>query len=98
MPFGATPVCPWISSQNPTPVTSTVPVRFVKLEDEMVPQLESKAARAAAIAGRLKAEATQWGSGNSTIIVCVLEPGTESTRWMSESSSIVALRTCACTL
>jgi len=38
------------------------------------------------------------GSGSSTIIVCALEPGTEITRWMSESSSIVAFNTFAWTV
>src|SRR6266511_720362 len=79
-----------MSSQNPTPVTSTLPVNSVKWEDEMPPQFESIALRAAAMAGRLNAEATQVGAGNSTIIFRDVAFRWEITRWMSESSSTLA--------
>src|SRR4051794_36351950 len=48
IPFGATPVWPWITSKKPTPVTVALPERLVK-ELPGTPTAEMSAARAAAI-------------------------------------------------
>src|SRR3954469_9010070 len=48
IPFGATPVWPWITSKKPTPVTVALPERLVK-ELPGTPTAEMSAARADAI-------------------------------------------------
>jgi hypothetical protein len=57
MPFGATPVWPWISSE-PHADDMILPLRSVN-EEEIGPQASSIAERARRISARLKRESTQ---------------------------------------
>jgi hypothetical protein len=50
MPFGATPVWPWMKSKNATPVSVTVPLMNLKLEVDGVPKSALSAARRARLA------------------------------------------------
>jgi hypothetical protein len=90
IPFGAIPVCPCFSYQNPTPVIVTDPASFSHDEDETAPRLFRKSCRACAIFVRLKGEATHAFLGSSTIIIFAGAVGTEITRCMSLSSSSFA--------
>src|SRR5439155_13810881 len=90
IPFGAIPVWPCFSSQNPTPVIVTDPASFSHDEDETAPQLFKKSCRTLASWLRLTGDATHAFLGNSTIIVLAGAVGTEITRWMSLSSSSFA--------
>ncbi len=64
IPFGATPVCPWISSQNSTPLILTLSRRLVNDEVDNEPQALSTSRRAALILSRLKPDAMQRELGN----------------------------------
>lgn len=94
MPLGATPDWPWISSQNPTPVSVAEPLSLVNEEWLMGGQAARRSSRACFMACFFfeLAAPLQVVSGNSVIIVWALFPGAATTRWTSLSSSKVARR------
>ena len=89
MPFGATPVWPWIWSKKPTPEIVAVPLSLLNELDEGEPHAATSAFRALRILSRALgvARAVQVTSGNSAIIVAPVLVGSAITRWMSLSAS-----------
>ena len=88
MPFGATPVWPWIWSKKATAVIVAVPLSLLN-EPDGAPHAATKALRACRIFVLAfgVAPAVQVAAGNSAIIVWPLLRGSAITRWMSLSSS-----------
>ena len=81
MPFGATPVWPWIWSKKPTPEIVAVPLSFLN-ELDGLPHAAIRAVRARRILSRAfgVAPAVQGGDGSSAIIVAPLLVGSAITR------------------
>jgi hypothetical protein len=81
MPFGATPVWPWMTSKKPTPVIVATPLSLLK-DDVALPHDLASAALAEPIAFRAQPAVprVQALDGNSTIIVKVVCPGCATTR------------------
>src|SRR5215216_5515434 len=88
MPFGATPVWPWIGSKKPTPEIVAVPLNLLN-DDDGEPHAATSAFRARRIFVRAFNGALRVhpAAGNSAIIVASPSRGSAITRWMSLSSS-----------
>jgi hypothetical protein len=88
MPFGATPVWPWIWSKKPTPEIVAVPLSFLNdLDGAPHAAISAVRARFIFILALGVARAVHELAGNSAIIVAPVLLGSAITRWMSLSSS-----------
>src|SRR4051812_18888727 len=83
MAFGATLVCPWRSSKNPTPVIVTDAKHGLNVDVDGWPHMPTMASLAIAIAGRRVDELApeHVTSGNSAIIVTLRSAGSAMTMW-----------------
>ena len=88
MPFGATPVWPWIWSKKPTPEIVAVPLSFLNdLDGAPHAAISAVRARFIFVLAIGVAPAVHDLAGSSAIIVAPVLLGSAITRWMSLSSS-----------
>ena len=88
MPFGATPVWPWIWSKKPTPEIVAVPLSFLDdLDGAPHAAISAVRARFIFVLALGVAPAVHDWAGSSAIIVAPVLLGSAITRCTSESSS-----------